>query len=340
MMIVRQPGMLTTRQDHGWQNMLHLSLSRGGAMDPDALATANQLVGNPLDACGLEFTGVGPTLFFPKASCVAWTGGMMPATMTVANTVNSVSLPSHRPVVVPAGATVRWGACLAGFRCWLAVAGGIEAPSLLASRSSHLAAVIGGTPLRKDDQLTVGLPTDRAQRIQSVIGSMTDKLSWSVSTTVPERWPVIEIAALPGRHFSRLGEEDQKRLLEQIWTVSSSSNRQGLSLSGERLATVLPNILSEPVREGTVQLPPSGQPIVLLAEHQSTGGYPRVLEILSTERERLAQAGPSARILFRLVSLEQADRLRASRQRAQDALRDSIAGKLSSLCGPLTSTQT
>ncbi len=337
MIIVRQPGMLTTRQDHGWQNMLHLSLSRGGAMDPDALATANQLVGNPLDACGLEFTGMGPTLFFPQALCLAWTGGMMPATMTVANKAKAiaVSLPSHRPVVVPAGATVRWGACLAGFRCWLAVAGGIEAPSLLASRSSHLAAVIGGTPLRKDDQLTVGSPSNHAQRIQSVIGSMTDKLSWSVSTTVPALWPVIEIAALPGRHFSRLSEEDQKRLLEQIWTVSSSSNRQGLSLSGERLSTTLPNILSEPVREGTVQLPPSGQPIVLLAEHQSTGGYPRVLEILSKERARLAQAGPSARILFRLVSLEQADRLRASRQRAQDALRDSIAGKLSSLCGPL-----
>lgn len=86
-------------------------------MDPDALATANQLVGNPLDACGLEFTGMGPTLFFPQALCLAWTGGMMPATMTVANKANAiaVSLPSHRPVVVPAGATVRWGLVWLGF---------------------------------------------------------------------------------------------------------------------------------------------------------------------------------------------------------------------------------
>ena len=334
-MIVRQPGMLTTRQDQGWEHKLHLSLSRGGAMDPDALATANQLVGNPLDTCGLEFTGVGPTLFFAQDLCLAWTGGMMLATMTVSHKANSVSLPSHRPVVVPAGATVRWGSCISGFRCWLAVGGGVDAQQLLASRSSHVAAVIGGNPLRKDDRVTVGSPSDRAQRIQSVVGSMTHTLSWSVSTTVPALWPLIEIAALPGRHFLQLSEEDQRRLLEQVWTVSSSSNRQGLSLSGDRLVTVLPNILSEPVREGTVQLPPSGQPIVLLAEHQSTGGYPRVLEIPSTERERLAQAGPSARILFRLVSLEQADRFRASRQRAQDALRDSIAGKLSSLCGPL-----
>ena len=142
-------------------------------MDPDALATANQLVGNPLDACGLEFTGMGPTLFFPQALCLAWTGGMMPATMTVANKAKAiaVSLPSHRPVVVPAGATVRWGACLAGFRCWLALGGGIDAPLLLASRSSHLAAVIGGTPLRKDDQLTLGSPSNRTQRLQSVIRS-------------------------------------------------------------------------------------------------------------------------------------------------------------------------
>ncbi len=330
--IVRQPGMLTTRQDQGWQNMLHLALSRGGAMDCDALATANQLVGNPLDSCGLEFTGVGPTLFFSESLCIAWTGGAMPAAMTLPGQQAPMVLLSHRPVVVPAGATVRWGACQSGFRCWLAVSGGFKAAPLLASRSSHLAAAIGGELVRRDDVLAVNAPSALAEKIRSRLVKQTPSArAWSVLTTVPQTWPIVEVAALPGRHFDQLSEEDQRRLLDQVWTVSPSSNRQGLSLKGERLTTALPNMLSEPVREGTVQLPPSGLPIVLLAEHQSTGGYPRVLEILSTEREHLAQAGPSARVVFRLVSLEQADQLRASRRRWIEAMRDSIASKLQSL---------
>ncbi len=92
-----------------------------------------------------------------------------------------------------------------------------------------------------------------------------------------------------------------------------------------------PPVLSEPVREGTVQVPPSGLPIVLLAEHQSTGGYPRVLEVLSTEREVLAQAGPSARIVFRLVSQDQADQIQVRRRRSIVALRDAITSKLQTL---------
>lgn len=331
-MIVRQPGMLTTRQDLGWQNRLHLALSRGGAMDSDALATANQLVGNPLDACGLEFTGIGPTLFFSESLCIAWTGGLMPASMTLAGQQSLVALPSHRPVVIPAGATVRWGACQSGFRCWLAVTGGLKAPALLSSRSSHLAAGIGGQLVRRDDHLAMNTPSVMAEKVRAAVSQqMLSQRSWSVMTTVPQTWPVIEVAALPGRHFDQLSAEDQRRLLDQVWTVSPSSNRQGLSLSGDRLTAALANMLSEPVREGTVQLPPSGLPIVLLAEHQSTGGYPRVLEILSTEREKLAQAGPSARVVFHLVSLAQADQRRVNRQRCLRSMRDSITSKLQSL---------
>lgn len=330
--IVRQPGMLTTIQDFGWQNLLHLSLSRGGAMDSEALATANQLVGNPLDACGLEFTGVGPTLFFGESLCIAWTGGVMPAVMTLPGQSEPVVLSSHRPILIPAGATVRWGAASAGFRCWLAVTGGFQATALLGSCSSHLAAAVGAGPVYREQALAVNPPSATAAEIRAAFsGKDTAAKGWSVSTTVPHSWPIIEVATLPGRHFNQLSEEDQRRLLDQGWSVSSSSNRQGVSLKGERLTTILPNILSEPVREGTVQLPPLGLPIVLLAEHQSTGGYPRVLEVLSSEREVLAQAGPSARIVFRLVSLDEADQIKARRRRSLVALRDVIASKLQML---------
>lgn len=330
--IVRQPGMLTTIQDFGWRNRLHLSLSRGGAMDSDALATANQLVGNPLDACGLEFTGVGPTLFFEESLCIAWTGGVMSAVMTRTGQSQPVVLSSHRPIAIPAGATVRWGAASAGFRCWLAVTGGFKVTTRLGSCSSHLAAAIGAGPVVREQRIAVNPPNATAAALRAALSEReSDATTWSVATTVPHSWPIIEVAALAGRHFNQLSEEDQRRLLDQGWAVSSSSNRQGVSLKGERLTTTLPNILSEPVREGTVQLPPSGLPIVLLAEHQSTGGYPRVLEVLSTEREVLAQAGPSARIVFRLVSQDQADQIQVRRRRSIVALRDAITSKLQTL---------
>jgi antagonist of KipI len=212
------------------------------------------------------------------------------------------------------------------------VTGGFNATALLGSCASHLAAAIGPGPVYREQALAVNPASESAAAIRAALSeSDADARTWSVATTVPHSWPIIEVAALAGRHFNQLSEEDQRRLLDQGWVVSSSSNRQGLSLKGECLTTTLPNILSEPVREGTVQLPPSGLPIVLLAEHQSTGGYPRVLEVLSTEREVLGQAGPSARIVFRLVSLDQADQIQVRRRRSIAALRDAIMSKLQTL---------
>jgi len=294
------------------------------------MALANALVGNPDDAAGLELTGLGPTLFFEQSSCIAWTGGMMPASLVHPNG-GQCPVPSHRAVLLPAGSALRFGACETGFRCWLAVSGGIEADRLLESRSQHLAAEFGPARLGPNSALMVGPQAESIrQRMEATLlrdpqvfeihpGVLSTR--WALPSSVPSSWPLLELSCLPGRHLSFLAKVQQQALLQTHWRVSARSSRQGLGLEGEAIETGgMPQLKSEPVREGTVQLPPAGRPVVLLAEHQTTGGYPRVLEVIQAMQPALAQAGPSAQIVFTLTEMEQADALRQRLQRSQAAL--------------------
>ncbi len=343
---ILKTGLLTTVQDQGRVGLLHMALSRAGAMDPEQMRLANRLVGNDADAAGLEFTGLGPTIFFAQTSCIALTGGLMDAVISIGDDPKGHRLPTHRPVMIPAHSTVRFGACNAGFRAWLAIAGGLEFTPILGSRSQHLAAEIGPPRIAAGAELSLGPGAAHAiarvtraldadpQATEVTLGSGRSTISlrstrWSVPTSLPLSWPVLELSALPGRHFELLSAADRQLLLGQTWKVSARSNRQGLGLEGEAIGTQqFSNLQSEPVREGTVQLPPAGRPFVLLAEHQSTGGYPRVLEVIGGMSAELAQAGPSARIVFKLVDLAAADRLRDVRKREHEATMDSIRSKL------------
>ena len=135
----------------------------------------------------------------------------------------------------------------------------------------------------------------------------------------------MDIPVLPGRHFSHLPVAQQELLMDREWRVDSRSNRQGLALEGEALSTAgLPSILSEPVRFGTVQLPPGGKPFVLMAEHQTTGGYPRVLEVVAAARSLLAQAGPDARLRFTMTTIDDARKMAVRRRRDDMRWRDAI----------------
>lgn len=330
-LVIKRPGLLTSIQDQGRPGLLHAALSRGGAMDPMQMALANRLVGNPMDAAGLEFTGMGPTLFFERPAAIAWTGAVMAATWTAADgTKHPVS--SHRPVLLPAKSLLQFGACASGFRCWLAVAGGLEVERLLGSCSQHLAAELGLPKLTANTELSIGPGADVAR---SAIAAALDRdpqaieiggaskaarlrsTRWSLRPSVSESWPAIQLACLSGRHLHLLADADRQVLMTQAWQVSARSNRQGLGLEGQAINTAqFSNLQSEPIREGTVQLPPAGMPFVLLAEHQSTGGYPRVLEVISAMTSVLAQAGPNSRIIFKLVDDQEADGLARAQQRS------------------------
>lgn len=319
---VLKPGLLTSVQDLGRPLQAHLALSRGGAMDRNAMALANAMVGNATGEAGLEITGPGPTLRF---RCDAWIAsvGAMHGLVRLPDAAGgpAVALPTQRPLRVSAGSVLRWQAPAVGWRSWLAVAGGLVLPTILASRSAHLAAGIGPARLVAGDLLA--LDDDAAalagRRAASVLG--TDPRQpwprWQIAADLPRDWPSIDLPVLAGRHLELLSPAARESLFAQHWTVSPESNRQGMRVHGAALDTrALPQLASEPVSFGTVQLPNSGEPVILLAEHQTTGGYPRILEVASAAEPLLAQAGAGCRMTFRLIGLDEADAL--ARQRARD----------------------
>jgi antagonist of KipI len=313
---VLKPGLLDTVQDAGRAGQAHLALSRGGAMDRDALALANVMVGNPPGAAGLEITGPGPTL---RVSCDVWIAsfGARHELTRIAPDGAHEALATRRPVFVTAGSVLRWRAPSLGWRSWIAFAGGLALPEVLGSRSAHLAAAIG--PGRLAAGMRLALHDDAAElarrRAHAVLergqaGGDRPWPPWQVLDALPRAWPQIELPALAGRHLDALPSAVQTHLLGQTWRVGPQSNRQGLRLHGEPLSTAtLPQLASEPVADGTVQLPPGGEPVVLCAEHQTTGGYPRVLEVASCAAPLLAQAAPGCLIHFRLIGLDEADRM-------------------------------
>ena len=227
----------------------------------------------------------------------------------------------------------------------IAFAGGLSEPESLQSRSSHLAAELGRKRLKKNDELTLGDLSDTvthwitqgllkdAQSTHpndSLIGSFLLP-RWSIPEQLPGNAEAIELYAFEGRHYPLLGRDQKQQLWTTVYRVSPNSNRQGLRLEGPSLAIAgLGSLPSEPVRFGTVQLPAEGVPYVLLSEHQTTGGYPRVLEICASMSQALAQAGPGVRVRFKPTRLsESQERLRKMRQEL-DALTSAIDARLRS----------
>ncbi len=321
---VIKPGLLDSVQDGGRPGQAAMALSRGGAMDRDAMALANALVGNIGDEAVLEMTGPGPELRFHCDAWIACVGAHHRITRRDARASASakandkgVAVPTHRPVFVAAGSVLRWQAPELGWRSWFAVAGGLSLPQVLGSRSAHLAAKLGPGRVVAGDRLALldgaeALARQRAHRVLGTEPALSRRAwpGWLIADPLPRGWPIIELPVLAGRHFGALSTPARDALLGQTWTVGPQSNRQGLRLHGEPLDTrALPQLASEPVSVGTVQLPPAGEPVILLAEHQTTGGYPRVLEVASAAAPLLAQAGAGCRIRLQLIGLEEADRL-------------------------------
>jgi antagonist of KipI len=322
---VIRPGLLDSVQDEGRPGQAALALSRGGAMDRDAMNLANALVGNAMDEAVLELTGPGPELRFCCDAWIACVGAHHRIVLRDARAgAKGVPLPTHRPVFVAAGSVLRWQAPELGWRSWLAVAGGLSLPQVLGSRSAHLAANLGPGRLLAGDRLALvddaeSLARQRAEKVLGAAPALSRRAwpAWLIADPLPRGWPIIELPVLAGRHFGALSSQARDALLGQTWTVGPQSNRQGLRLHGQALDTrALPQLASEPVSVGTVQLPPAGEPVILLAEHQTTGGYPRVLEVASAAAPLLAQAGAGCRVRLNLIGLDEADRL------AQQQLRE------------------
>jgi antagonist of KipI len=344
--IVR-PGLLSTVQDLGRPGRLGMALSQGGALDTSAMRLANTLVGNRASDAVLEITAVGPAIRFPQATAVAWTGADFGFEVHHKGQTTPHRA-SHRPVVVPAGSLVQWTPPTRGFRAWLACAGGIQPPDVLGSRSSHLAAGLGPARLKGGETLPLGAAAEaQTEAMRRTLSSGTGKATqgtpglnanlseslyvprWSIPLQLPSDPRVLTLACFPGRHYDLLSPAQKLQLWQSAYGVHPQSSRQGLRLEAPSIADYrAPTIASEPVRFGTVQLPPEGVPYILLAEHQTTGGYPRVLEVCSSMAPILAQAGPGTRLQFVPTTLEEARARHLSAQSTHNRLERAIAAKL------------
>jgi antagonist of KipI len=312
------PGQLATVQDRGRSGHQHEGIPMAGAMDELALRVGNLLVGNDENAAALECTLVGPTFRFDEHMLIAVTGGDLGVT------VDGTAIPLWRPVAVPAGATVSAAAAVRGCRGYLAIGGGIDVPPVLGSRSTYARASLGGfagRALRRGDLLPIGAPSELSKRIDARLVGDGGPNRLVVSRWGASAWlvpfytstPVIRL--LEGAHTRELTTESRERLFKEEFRVAAQSDRMGYRLEGPGLELVSPReLLSEAVAFGTVQLPPGGTPIVLMADRQTTGGYPRIGEVASVDLPLLAQLKAGDRVRFRPISLEEAQRLYLGRE--------------------------
>lgn len=314
---VVRPGLLSTVQDLGRHGHQHLGIVPCGAMDSISHIVANALVGNHEEDATLECTVVGPELRFEEDALVALYGAAFDSRAT--------GLPANRPVLVAAGTTVSLGSAVRGARAYLAVAGGFQVPKVLGSRSTYGPAGFGGfcgRALRAGDRLqTVGNLAQLSEERFSKVADSTERghlrtVRWSVPELTVPRAGTLILRAMDGRHRKQFDDASQDVFFSEEWRISPNSNRIGYRLEGRRLRrSKATEVLSEPTCLGTVQVPNDGIPIVLMADHQTTGGYPKIGEIASADVPQLAQLPPGARVRFLRCSLEDA-------QQAEDDLFD------------------
>ncbi|WP_243042061.1 biotin-dependent carboxyltransferase family protein [Dyella sedimenti] len=322
---VLKPGLLTSLQDGGRPGHAALGIGRAGAMDEPARRLANALVGNEEHEAALEFTLLGPTLRFERAAVIALTGGECGAR------AGDWPLPLWTCCLLPAGSVLQLGGMRRGCRGYLAVRGGFDAPPVLGSRSTDLHARLGpldGRALQAGDRLAVGPPSrgpsPRGLRAPHALRWSLDPRPWLDDGETP-------LALLRGHHFDALDDASRQRLFTARFTVSKDSNRTASRLDGQRLALRQPlELVSEATLPGTVQLPPSGQPIVLQAEAPVTGGYPRVGQLAAADLPRLAQRRPGDAVCFRECTLAEAVERLARRQQRLQRLLHHIARRLES----------
>ncbi|MBQ1067379.1 MULTISPECIES: biotin-dependent carboxyltransferase family protein [Micromonospora] len=282
MIEVLRAGALTTVQDQGRPGWAHLGVPRSGALDPAALRLANRLVGNHEHAAGLEITMTGCVLRFTRAVALALTGA--PADVAVEwpagdTRPGDVGL----PLALPAGAVLRVGPARAGVRTWLAVSGGITVEPVLGSRSTDTLSGLGPPPLRDGDRLPLGTADGPSAPVDL-----------AVTRPVPDE---LRLTVRPGPRQDWFNPQALDLLCGTAYTVSPDSNRVGARLAGAALPRAVAGELpSEGLVLGAVQVPPDGQPLVFLADHPTTGGYPVVGVV--DDVTALAQARPGTTVTF------------------------------------------
>jgi antagonist of KipI len=308
---VLRPGLQTTVQDRGRWGWQARGVPVAGAMDQYSYRVANALVGNPVEAAVLEVAIVGPELAFEDARIVAAAGAEFSIT------VDERMVPMFEPFSVAAGSCLRFGARMHGARAYLSIAGGIDVPTVLGSRSTHVLSRMGGfhgRALMAGDRVPLGPPQDAGK---GVFGRSR------IAKTGRARDIATVLRILPDVGTGRFTNAAIDALQSAPYVVSPASDRMGFRLEGPRLAHAQgADILSEITPIGTLQVPASGQPILLMADRQTTGGYPKVGTVITADIPIAAQSAPGDRVTFAVCTIGEAHTARLEQERALRAIEE------------------
>ena len=287
-------GLLTTVQDLGRYGFQRYGVSASGVMDEYSAKIANKLVGNKVGEAVLETTLKGVQIEFLQNTAVAITGGNCDVTL------NGTKIELWQSYLVNRGDILKMGICRSGLRNYLAFSGGIDVPIIMNSKSTNLKAKVGGFNGRKlmtGDVLSVG------------VGSLEAPLTLN-KHYIPTYSKDIKVGVILGQQDDHFTEAGIKTFLNETYTVTQESDRMGIRLSSVSGATIEhkngADIISDGITFGAIQVPGSGQPIVMMADRQTTGGYTKIGNVISSDLAKLAQATPGTKVKFVEYTLEQA----------------------------------
>lgn len=306
MIEILSTGVLNSVQDAGRAGYLSIGVGQSGAMDALALAMGNALLGNEANAAGLEIALFPFRLRLLSDCRFAITGADGEALL------DEQPLPPQWACDGKAGQTLLIKPPRRGARCYVSFVGGIEVPLVMGSRATDLKTGFGGFEgrgLMRGDRLVLG---NQKYKAHAGVGAV---LSWSL----PERDRAIEIRVLPAAEFNEFDEPTKTLFFQQGWTLSQEANRMGMRLIGPELKTRRPlELLSHGILPGTVQVPPSGQPIIQLADANTCGGYPKIANVIDADLWRLAQAPIGS--TFRFVEVDHPEAMAAQEHQDRELM--------------------
>jgi antagonist of KipI len=303
MLSIRKSGLQSAIQDLGRTGFQRYGVIASGVMDPFAHRIANLLAGNAESDPTLEIALSGPVIEFEDDHFIAICGGdLSPA-------LDGKPLSMWRGHFVPKGSILSFGQPKRGARCYLAVAGSFDIPRVMGSHSTYLRAGLGGfegRALKNGDELkTLPIASERLDALRKPSGDTPD---WLIPPARYHEQPIVRM--IPGRQYPLFDEDSRTRIFEEVFSVSSNSDRMGYRLEGPALALEKPQeLISEAVAFGSVQVPADGNPIVLLADRQTTGGYPKIGQVASVDLPLISQLKPGESLKFRKITVAHAQQL-------------------------------
>ena len=315
-MIIKKAGLLTTLQDTGRKGYQQYGIPVAGAMDQYSLKLANILVGNSPSEAALEITLLGPTISFTDKALIALTGGEFPIKL------NGKEVSSYETIYVEAGSELTIGAAIKGCRGYLAVKGGFDVPVIMGSKCTYLRGGFGGfmgRQLKEGDEISFP-PTELQSCHRRIPAAMIPSYEGNYTARV-----------IMGPEADRFTESGIYTFLNNEYTLTNQCDRMGYRVKGPIIEhTNGADIISGGVNLGAIQVPGHGNPIIMMADRQTTGGYTKIANVISVDIPRLAQLKPGDKIRFKSITIEEAQQLLRQQSSEISELINKINTKISS----------